>query len=99
MLTFESVSVIIPAVAEKEIRDVVMTVISNCNAEDLESFDIVIGEKSDADYVRFLEALQAEASPVPVRILRQPGRGLGDAVHFGIMNAAGSHTVILGADM
>ena len=99
MLTFESVSVIIPAVAEKEIRDVVMTVISTCSAEDLESFDIVIGEKSDADYVRFLEALQAEASPVPIRILRQPGRGLGDAVHFGIMNATGSHTVILGADM
>ena len=99
MLTFESVSVIIPAVAEKEVRDVVTSVIANCSAEDLEAFDIVIGEKSTEEYVRFLEALRAEVSPVQVRILRQPGRGLGDAVHFGIMSAEGSHTVILGADM
>ena len=99
MSKFESVSLVIPAVAEREVRDVVEAVVSGCDTKDIKEFLIVIGDRSDAAYEDFLETLRRETAAAPVRILRQPGRGLGDAVHFGIMNAAGSHTVILGADM
>lgn len=99
MSAFESVSLVIPAVAEREVRDVIGTVVSECAAEDLKEFIVVIGDRSDDEYVRFLETLRRGTAAAPVRILRQPGRGLGDAVYYGITQVTGSHLIILGADM
>jgi hypothetical protein len=89
---------VIPAVAEREVKTVVETAVAGCGAKDIKEFLIVIGERSDAAYVSFLETLRRETAAAPVRILRQPGRGLGDAVYYGISQASGSHMIVLGAD-
>ena len=99
MGTFESVSLVIPAVAEREVRNVVEAIVSGCDAKDIKEFLIVIGDRSDAAYADFLETLRRETDAAPVRILRQPGKGLGDAVYYGVTQASGSHLIVLGADM
>ena len=91
-----SVSVVIPCRNESgHIRDLVARLPELPAGSE---FLLVEGHSTD-DTEAVIRQVIAEHPPRPLRLLKQPGRGKGDAVRFGLAQAKGEVVLILDADM
>lgn len=93
-------SVVIPTVDEYEdIETVVRLIYDTCSHDDLAQIIFVYEEQSPDEYIAFLHTLSALYPEVELVTMKQPGKGVNDAICEGFFAAKGDHVVAIGADM
>lgn len=97
---FTGISVIIPTIDEiEDVKEVVSIILSTCKKEDISDISLIYSPFSDDGFVNYLHSLKELYPDTVFNIACQPGRGVGDAVRYGITLSRGSHIVMIGADM
>lgn len=97
---FTGLSVIIPTIDEKEdIREVIGIILDTCKKEDICDIGLIYSHRSDEEFISYLESFRAKYPDTVFNIACQPGKGVGDAVRYGISLSRGSHITMIGADM
>ncbi len=102
-MNFLSVSIIIPVIRETELfEEVVVTILDTCNHIDIAELIVVIHpEVTTQESRRSIKKMEILCQKVGVsyRVLEQKLPGMGGAMRDALDVAAGSHTIILNADM
>lgn len=102
-LEFEDCTIIIPVIRETDLfEEVVGTILDSCTHEDLAEFIIAVHPEHTAkESYQSIEKMQrrCKESGVSYCILEQTLPGVGGAMRDALDIAAGSHTIILNADM
>jgi hypothetical protein len=97
---FKSVSIIIPAINETYLlHQTVEIIFGTCEKEDIAEIIIVLCSRTTAECVKTAEAIKLEYSSYPVIIYYQKEPYLAAAYRESFMFAAGSHIIIMSADM
>ena len=97
---FTGIGVIIPTIDEiEDVKEVVSIILSTCKKEDIRDISLIYSPFSDDGFVNYLHSLKELYPDTVFNIACQPGRGVGDAVRYGITLSRGSHIVMIGADM
>ncbi len=91
-------TVLILTVEEATIGDVIGAVCENCDLSLLEEVLVVYSKRSSAEYVGFLQTLDARFPGLRVRVCCQPGSGTGDALYYGFSEARGTHVITAASD-
>lgn len=100
MSGFTGLSVIIPTIDEKEdIKEVIGIILDTCEKGDISDIGLIYSPRSDEEFVRYLESFREKYPDTVFNIACQPGKGVGDAVRYGISLSRGSHITMIGADM
>lgn len=101
MEKFTGISIYIPTLDEQNsIKDIIDTILSECDAADISEFIPVYSPVSPAGYVEFLKKLPGMYSDVKIAPVEQRNKGFNGALHDGFFNEfiTGSHVAVLGAD-
>lgn len=99
MSGFTGLSIIIPTVDEtRSIAETVEMLHDICEKDDITEILIVHSQSSAESHIRSLFTLADRFSDLRVKVLPQPGKGLGDALFYGCNICTGSHFLMIGAD-
>lgn len=97
---FTGLSVIIPTIDEiEDIKEVVNIILSTCKKEDISDIALIYAPFSDKEFIGYLRSFREMYPDTVFNIACQPGKGVGDAVRYGISLSRGSHITMIGADM
>ncbi len=97
---FTGLSVIIPTIDEiEDIKEVIGIILRTCNKEDISDISLIYAPFSDEKFIEYLESFRKTYPDTVFNIACQPGKGVGDAVRYGITLSRGSHITMIGADM
>ncbi len=97
---FTGLSVVIPTIDETEdVKEVVSTILGTCKKEDICDIALIYSPLSDEEFIKQLHSLKEKYPGTVFNIACQPGKGVGDAVRYGISMSRGSHITMIGADM
>lgn len=100
MPVFHSVSIIIPAINETDsLSRTVDIVYDTCSKEDIAEIIIVLCDRTTQACVKTAENIQVKYRLYPIRIYYQKEPFIGAAYKEAFMIAAGSHILIMSADM
>ncbi len=100
MNSFTGLSVIIPTIDEiEDIKEVVSIILNTCDKEDISDIALIYAPFSDKNFVKYLQSFREIYPDIVFNIACQPGKGVGDAVRYGISLSKGSHITMIGADM
>ncbi len=97
---FTGLSVVIPTIDETEdVKEVISTILSTCKKEDICDIALIYSPLSDKEFIKQLHSVKEIYPDTVFNIACQPGKGVGDAVRYGISMSRGSHITMIGADM
>ncbi|MEI6577937.1 MAG: glycosyltransferase [Eubacteriales bacterium] len=100
MSIFKSVSIIVPAINETNLLQSSIGIILNtCSKEDIAEIIIVLCDRTSYDCTKTAEEVKDEFSLYPVKIYYQKEPFIGAAYKEPFMFVAGSHVIIMSADM
>ena len=99
MNPFTGLSIIIPTVDEtRGIAETLEILGGICEKDDIAEILIVHSQDSSESHVSSLFSLAERFPELNVKVLAQPGKGLGDALFYGCCLSTGSHFLMIGAD-
>lgn len=100
MSTFSGLSVIIPTVDETNAIVKTVEIIEKiCNEKDIKEILIIHSLKSTEAHINSLKKLSESKPHLNIKVLPQPGKGLGDALFYGCRISTASHFFMIGADL
>lgn len=93
-------SIVIPTVDEYgDIREVIGQIYDSCDCDDISEIKLVCSKNSTEEYVQYLESLASDFPRVRIIVNRQTVPGVNAAIYEAFYAAAGSHIILLCADM
>lgn len=100
MAEFTGLSIIIPTVDEtRAIAQTVEIISKICSPGEVTEILVIHSRTSASEHIASLGLLARKYPAFGVRVLCQPGKGLGDALFYGCSISRGSHFFMIGADM
>lgn len=99
-MNFTGLSVVIPTIDEiEDIEEVLSIIINTCKKEDISDISLIYAPFSEKKFIEHLHSFKEAYPDTVFNIACQKGKGVGDAVRYGISMSRGSHIVMIGADM
>lgn len=93
------VSILIPAVDELEIQDVIAAIDQGLDSDSIKETLIVLPKHATQRYRSFLQRLSEEFVHMNFRFITQKGKGIGDALYTGFFTASGTHVLMIASDL